>query len=138
MLIPPSETKARGGSGLPLDLSALSFPELRPTREALLHMVIELSKNLPSARRLFGVPASLDLELLANTELRTAPTLPAIHRYTGVLFDALAARSMSKVERARVDHRLTIASAPFGLLRPGDLIPGYRFRPVPTRRPTSP
>lgn len=134
VLLPPSETKDPGGDSVPLDLASLSFPQLNPTRESLLHTVIQLSGNVPSARELIGVPATLDHEIVANTGLRSAPTLPAVRRYTGVLFDALDVRRMSRSELARANRRLAITSALFGLLRPEDPIPAYRLsagsRPV--------
>ncbi len=36
VLLPPSETKAPGGDGPPLDVAALSWPALTPRRERLL------------------------------------------------------------------------------------------------------
>ena len=35
VLLPPSETKRAGGDGVPLDLAALTAPELTPVRERL-------------------------------------------------------------------------------------------------------
>ncbi|WP_029135992.1 YaaA family protein [Nakamurella lactea] len=127
VLLPPSETKAAGGNGPPLDLATLSFPELHSARESLLHTVIELCRDLPAARIRVGVPASLDPELIGNTRLRSAATLPAIRRYTGVLYDALDAGTMTRSETARAAERLAVASALFGLIRPADRIPGYRL-----------
>ncbi len=127
VLLPPSETKAVGGAAVPLDLGSLGFPQFTRTRKVLLDRLIRLSGNPARARKLIGVPASLDAELARNTELLVGPTLPAIHRYTGVLYDALDVGSMTAVEFARAGQRLAICSALFGLLRPGDAIPVYRL-----------
>ena len=59
--------------------------------------------------------------------MRTAPTLPAIHRYTGVLYDALDVESLSGAAVSRAQARLAVVSALFGLIRAGDQIPAYRL-----------
>lgn len=127
MLLPPSQTKATGGDPVPLDLPSLSFPQLQATREVLLENVIGLCSNVSRARAAIGVPASKDAELIGNTRLRTGPTMPAIRRYTGVLYDALDVAGMTKAELARAGERLAVTSALFGLLRPADPIPAYRL-----------
>lgn len=66
-------------------------------------------------------------EVLRNRTLGTSPTLPALDRYTGVLFDALDVASLPADARAfAVDH-VAIHSALFGLLRGADPIPAYRL-----------
>jgi hypothetical protein len=66
-------------------------------------------------------------EAARNAVLRTAPTLPGLDRYTGVLYDALDVRSLTRAQRARADRRLAVGSALFGLVRGGDAIPAYRL-----------
>ena len=51
-------------------------------------------------------------EVDANAALFTSPTAPALDRYTGVLFDALDAGSLSPAARAR----LAVGSALFGVV----------------------
>ncbi len=53
--------------------------------------------------------------------------LPALHRYTGVLYDALDAGSLRGAAAARAGARLIIGSALFGLLRATDPVPAYRL-----------
>jgi len=53
--------------------------------------------------------------------------MPALRRYTGVLYDALDAKTLSKAEKSRADKRLAVASALFGVVRAGDPIPAYRL-----------
>ncbi len=53
--------------------------------------------------------------------------MPALDRYTGVLFDALDAASLSTGGRDRATSEVVIHSALFGLLRADDLIPAYRL-----------
>ncbi|HET9016340.1 MAG TPA: peroxide stress protein YaaA [Thermomicrobiaceae bacterium] len=52
--------------------------------------------------------------------LRTAPAIPAAELYTGVLFAALGLADLPW-------DRVLIASALWGVVRPGDRIPAYRL-----------
>ena len=121
IVLPPSETKAPGGDGPALDLGGLSFPALNPVREAL---VDELS-SLPvdEALQVLRISPALRPDAEANRALCSAATMPAIHRYTGVLFDALDAASLPP----SATGRLAVGSALFGVVRAGDLIPRYRL-----------
>lgn len=123
LLLPPSETKTVGGAAVP---TVLSFPELEPTRKLVREALIRVSADPVAARAALKVSAALDQEVAANLVLDTAPTLPALARYTGVLFSALDPGSMTRVERSRADERLVVTSALFGLVRAGDRIPAYR------------
>ncbi|MDY6997528.1 MAG: peroxide stress protein YaaA [Actinomycetota bacterium] len=127
VLLPPSETKRTGGDGGPLDLDQLSSPALNPMRSDLLDQLIELSADRPASRTALGISAAQDAEIDRNAELRTAPTLPAIHRYTGVLYDALDVASLRGAAASRAMSRLAVGSALFGLLRAEDRIPAYRL-----------
>lgn len=127
VLLPPSETKAVGGDRPALDLPSLSFPQLNSARELMIRALADLSSDLPLARKALGVTSSKDPEIAGNTIVSTAPAMPALHRYTGVLYDALDARTFTGVQAARASTRLVITSALFGLLRPDDRIPAYRL-----------
>ncbi len=127
VLLPPSETKSPGGDGAPLDLSVLSAPELTPVRERLVDALVGLAADPPAARAALGLSAGQDAELARNAALRAGPTEPAVERYTGVLYDALAVRTLTRTQRARAERRLAVGSALFGLVRAGDPIPAYRL-----------
>ncbi len=127
VVLPPSETKAPGGDGPALDLAALSRPELTPVRERLVDAVVRLAGDVPAARTALGLGLRQDDEIARNAALRTAPTMPALRRYTGVLYDALDVRSMTRAQRDRAGRRLTVASALFGLLGAEDPVPAYRL-----------
>lgn len=127
VLLPPSETKRDGGDGPPLDLATLTSPELGPVRAALVGELIELAGDRPAARKALGISASQDAEIDRNAALLTAPTMPAIERYTGVLYDALDIGSLRGASAARARARLAVGSALFGLLRADDAVPGYRL-----------
>ncbi|SDO01925.1 peroxide stress protein YaaA [Geodermatophilus sp. DSM 45219] len=127
VLLPPSETKAPGGDGAPLDLATLSWPELTDVRAQLVKALVELSGDLPAARAALGLSTGQDGEVARNAALPGAPTAPALERYTGVLYDALDVRSLTRAQRARADRRLAVGSALFGAVRGTDAIPAYRL-----------
>jgi cytoplasmic iron level regulating protein YaaA (DUF328/UPF0246 family) len=127
VLLPPSETKALDGDGPPLDLAGLSSPELTPVRTELAEALVKLADDVPAARTALGLTPRQDDEIARNAALWAGPTLPALRRYTGVLYDALDIASMTRAQRARADRRLAVGSALFGLVRADDRIPAYRL-----------
>jgi cytoplasmic iron level regulating protein YaaA (DUF328/UPF0246 family) len=126
VLLPPSETKAEGGTGSPLDLGRLSFPDLNPVRGKLADALVDLAGDVPASRAALGLSERQDVEVARNAALLTSPTTPALHRYTGVLYDALGVPTLSRVELRRAGRRLAVASALFGVVRGTDPIPAYR------------
>lgn len=127
VLLPPSETKRAGGDGPPLRIDALSTPQLGPLREELVDDLVALAADPPVCRRALGISPAQDAEIARNAALRDSATLPAIQRYTGVLYDSLDVSSLTGAAAARARARLAIGSALFGLLRADDPIPAYRL-----------
>ncbi len=127
VLLPPSESKRGGGDGPPLRLDGLGFPALGPLRAQLLDELVVLAADPPASRRALGISAAQDAEIDRNAALRSAPTLPAITRYTGVLYEALDVASLRGTAAARARARLAVGSALFGLLRADDPVPAYRL-----------
>ncbi|WP_346620676.1 peroxide stress protein YaaA [Blastococcus montanus] len=127
VLLPPSETKAPGGDGAPLDLGTLVAPELTPVRAELTRALLELAADVPASRAALGLSAKQDGEIARNAALFTSGTMPALQRYTGVLYDALDVGSLTRAQRARADRRLAVGSALFGLVGAADRIPAYRL-----------
>ena len=128
LLLPPSETKRDGGDpSRSLDLRALSFPELTPARRSALTALRALSRNLKAATVGLRLGGSQRFEIDRNRVLGSAPVLPALDRYTGVLYDGLDAATLSAAERAFAAESVAIGSALFGLLGAGDPIPAYRL-----------
>ena len=127
VLLPPSETKHVGGDGPPLRLETLSAPELGPLRESLVDELVKLAADHEACRQALGISASQHVEIERNAALRSAATLPAISRYTGVLYDALDIGSLRGASAARARTRLAVGSALFGLLRADDPVPAYRL-----------
>jgi uncharacterized protein len=127
VVLPPSETKRAGGDGPVLRLDALTSPSLNPVRVELLEELVALAAQPDSCRRALGLSAAQDAEIARNAALRSSPTLPAILRYTGVLYDALDFESLSGAAASRAHARLAVGSALFGLLRADDPVPAYRL-----------
>jgi cytoplasmic iron level regulating protein YaaA (DUF328/UPF0246 family) len=123
VVLPPSETKAPGGRGAPLDLGALSFPALDPVRRELVDAVVALADDVPASREALGISERQDDEIERNAALWTSRTAPALRRYTGVLYDALDAGSLTTAAR----RRIAVCSALFGLVMGTDPIPAYRL-----------
>lgn len=128
LILPPSETKRDGGDeSRQLDLSALGFTSLTPARRAALAAITDLSKSVEQSTRALKLGPTQRFEIDRNRTLRRSPVLPAIERYTGVIYDALDAATLSSGARAFAARHLIIGSALFGLLRADDQIPAYRL-----------
>lgn len=132
VLLPPSETKRPGGRRAPLNLDRLALPELRPQREATVEALTALSTDPDEAARVLKLSARQHADVAANAGLRTGPTLPAVDRYTGVLFDALDAGSLDPAGRRWLGRHVLIHAAAFGPVGALDPIPGYRLGPAAT------
>ena len=106
VLLPPSEGKTAPRRGKPVDLSSLAYAdELTATRERVL--------------------SALDV----GEELLRAPSAAAAKVYTGVLYQRLGLAELPAPARRRV----LIFSGLWGVVRPGDRIPGYKL-PIDTPR----
>jgi cytoplasmic iron level regulating protein YaaA (DUF328/UPF0246 family) len=127
ILLPPSETKASGGDGAPLDPAQLSFPQLAASRARITRSLTSLGRSPKRAAIVLGLGPTQAHELAHNEQLADGPTMPAIERYTGVLYDALDVDSIRGAARERAMRRLAVGSALFGLVRAHDPIPAYRL-----------
>jgi cytoplasmic iron level regulating protein YaaA (DUF328/UPF0246 family) len=107
ILLPPSEGKTAPKSGAPVQLEALAYAgELTESRRKLLAALVAQAG-----------------EVAVDAELSSAPAGPAAAVYTGVLYDHLRLPELPK----RSQGRVLIASALWGVVRPTDRIPYYRF-----------
>ncbi len=125
ILLPPSEGKAAPAAGAPVDLDSLVYAEpLRANREVLLEALAKLAREpRPAAIEKLGISTGQANEVDVDARLREAPAAPAAAVYTGVLYDRLRLPELTAAARQRV----LIASALWGVLRPDDRIPYYRF-----------
>lgn len=127
ILLPPSETKRDGGDGQPLDLAALSHRRLNALRRPLVRALRTMSRDVEESRRALKLGPHGDPDIARNRLITRSPTMPAIDRYTGVLYDALDAPTLSDSARQRAGAELRVHSALFGLVGGLDPIPAYRL-----------
>lgn len=136
VLLPPSEGKAEGGEGRPLDLDELSLPGLAPARKAVLDELVTLcagdgdgagtEATGAKAREVLGLSERQRGEVAKNARLFTAPARPAGEVYTGVLYDALGLSTLSGEARRRAARSLLVFSGLWGAVGIEDRIPSYR------------
>ena len=130
ILIPPSEGKSGGGAGPCWLDTKHSFEEIEQPRREVIGSLEKVMKEDELARsKLLGVKGKkVDEATEANLNLFSPTTLPAIERYTGVLYDALDYCSLSSEMRKKVDEQVVIFSGLWGVLRPRDQIPEYKLK----------
>lgn len=129
ILLPPSEGKAMPETGDPVDLGALAFAaELAPLRAKLLDALERLGgKPVGQAVKALGISKGQAGEVERNAALREAPAAAAAQVYSGVLYERLDLTGLPAAARRRAERQVLIASALWGVVRPEDRIPYYRF-----------
>ncbi len=127
ILLPPSETKRPDGDAPRLNVDTLALPGLREVRERVIDALVALSRDEDEAARVLGLSMRQRGDIARNAQLRTAPTMAAVDRYTGVLYDALAAETLGVAARRWLGAHVWIHSAPFGPVSALDRIPAYRL-----------
>jgi cytoplasmic iron level regulating protein YaaA (DUF328/UPF0246 family) len=125
ILLPPSEGKTAPSAGAPVDLDSLAFAEQLGERRAALLDALERLGTVSTVRALkqLAVPKGQAGEIAVDAQLRSAPAAAAAEVYTGVLYDHLRLPELP----ARARRQVLIASALWGVVRPEDRIPYYRF-----------
>lgn len=79
--------------------------------------------------KLLGVKgAALATGTATDRAVKRSPTMAAIDRFDGVLFDALDAGRLPRRARARLDTDVVIFSGLFGAVMPGDPIPDHKLK----------
>jgi hypothetical protein len=129
VLLPPSEGKAAGGDGPPVGRRpVLSTPDLARGRSDLLDALRRAARTDPAAlARGLRLPAGVAAAALAaDARARTAPTMAALDRYTGVVYQALDVASLTPAARRRAEELVLVSSGLWGVVRGGDLVPDYR------------
>ncbi len=128
ILLPPSEGKRPGGTGDALRVLGLGAEPLGAARRRVLDAVRRLCTERPDeARRLLRFPPAVAADALAaNRAMEDAPTLPALDRFTGTLYDALDVGSLRPAARARAEESVLVFDGAFGVLRGAEPVPDHR------------
>lgn len=128
ILLPPSETKRPGGGGVSLSGGAQqSFFQLDETRRILARALRDLAADPAATIKALKLgPKQLD-EVAVNADLLESPTMPAIERFTGIIYDAIDVTTLDRSGRDFLNAHVLIQSALFGLIRATDPIPAYRL-----------
>jgi cytoplasmic iron level regulating protein YaaA (DUF328/UPF0246 family) len=85
---------------------------------------------------LLGVKGeALAAAVAANRAVADAPTMPAIDRYSGVLYDALDAPTLSSRDRGRLRRQVVVVSGLLGLVGPADPVPDHKLKMSATLAP---
>lgn len=135
LLIPPSESKATApGNGMLFENAwkskrTNSLKELNPHREQLIEAVDTILKRRHRLEDIFEARGeALDECIRLNHALRESTTLPARDLYSGVMYEAIRYKTLSKDQKARYNKQTLIFSGLFGLVRPSDRIPPYKLK----------
>lgn len=128
ILLPPSEGKAPRGRARSLADRGFEGP-LAQARLAVLEAVSAWCASDPEeAATGLGLPASSVLEdLQANVGVLRGKTMPALDRFQGVVFDGLAAATLTAAERRIANRTVLISSGGFGLVGAGEPLPDHRI-----------
>ena len=128
LLLPPSEGKAPGGHGPPVDWGGGAFGRLATERIAV-RDAVRRALRAGGGPKLLGVSgAHLDRALDEWRDIDTAPTAPAAARYSGVVWDALDLPALPAPARRRAMSRIVVPSGLWGLVGAADPIPAYRLK----------
>lgn len=120
ILIPPSEGKNPEGK----------FAALKKPNQDVSHMVDKMQAvEHKDWAKILGVKGkALEKAIEANQQILDAKTLPAIERYTGVVYKAIDYPSLSVLAKKTFDQHVRMVSAVFGLVKPQDKIPDYKLK----------
>ncbi|TAM67602.1 MAG: peroxide stress protein YaaA [Microbacteriaceae bacterium] len=128
ILLPPSETKRDGGTeGSKLDYRQLRYSQLNGLRRATVRALRELARDREATVTALALGPTQHGEVAHNRVVGRSPTMPAVDRYTGVLFDALDTRTLSTEARAYLGRNVVVHSALLGPVGALDAIPAYRM-----------
>jgi cytoplasmic iron level regulating protein YaaA (DUF328/UPF0246 family) len=132
LLLPPSEAKVPGGDGPSIaeldDVVPQADRAVHAARVRVLRSVAAFCKRTPGKARvaLKLPPGTAADDLAANIAALHAPTMPALERFTGVLYAALDLPSLAAVEQQRARESTLVFSGAFGALAGAEPVPLHR------------
>ncbi|MCA9407838.1 MAG: YaaA family protein [Candidatus Omnitrophica bacterium] len=119
ILIPPSEGKQAGGTG----------PALKKVSSTVKTIITQLADQHQNWEKILGVKGkTLEQARHANQNILSFSTMPAVERYSGVVYIAIDYPSFDEKAKAFFNRHVRIVSAVFGLVKPTDLIPDYKLK----------
>lgn len=127
VLLPPSEAKTPGGRGRSLAQRPPhpTLGEARATTFGALATLLAQGRDAASAALLLP-PSVVDDVLATNSVAQTSRTMPALHRYAGVVYDGLDLASLSTDEQRLAGRELYVFSGLLGVVRGDEPVPDYR------------
>ncbi len=130
ILLPPSEGKAEGGRGPAWHVgSRPTAPLDEARREVIAALQLAMQGPVAARTKLLGVgPDAAAKATETNLAVDSAFTRPAIERYDGVLYGELDHRSLTGVERRRLNAQVLILSGLWGAVAPDDPLPDYKCK----------
>ena len=138
LLLPPSEAKTPGGDGPPVGACPeLSTPDLAEPRAVLMGAIRRAADRRTTALATgLKLPPGVAAEaLVADRQVATAPTRPALDRYAGVVFASLDAPTLTAAARRRAESTATATTgAPASI---ESLLRSQRYLSRPHSQPRS-
>lgn len=126
LLLPPSRGVRDGGEPAVTwrDTPLAEGPVGRARRQAIAAARKLRGDDLAAA---VGGAAAAPEAARMLSDVHRAPTMPAVERYAGVVYEHLDVGSLPAAARRRAHERVLVPSALFGPVRGGDPIPPYRL-----------
>jgi cytoplasmic iron level regulating protein YaaA (DUF328/UPF0246 family) len=127
LLLPPSEGKTLGGRGRSLRSRPVDSP-LAEARVRAISALLDLVATGPAAAaQALLLPGGVALDALkANAAVLDSPTMPALRRYAGVVYDGLGFGTLTAPEQRLAGRSSLVFSGLFGVVRGDETIPAYR------------
>ena len=127
VLLPPSEGKAPGGTRPPWRAGSGRFG--RRLGRARTEVASALAAVGGGDVKLLGVSgAHLERARAANADVVGAPTLPAAHRFTGVVWEHLDLAGLPAGAQRRAAERIVVINALAGASAIDDPLPDFRLK----------
>ncbi len=106
----------------------MGIPELAAPRAVLLAALRSAARADPAGLSAgLKLPASVAAAAIAaDVRAATAPTVKALDRYRGVVYQSLDPASLTRSARLRAETDVLVTSGLWGLVRGGDPVPDYR------------
>jgi uncharacterized protein len=126
ILLPPSRGVREGGdTSVTWADTHLADGTLGTARRRVIAAARKLDRE-GLADAIGGAAAATDARRMLR-DIHQAPTMPAVERYAGVVYDHLDVAGLPASARRRAHRHVATISGLFGPLRGGDPIPAYRL-----------